>query len=260
MTPRLRLPDPRRPADHDGAPTTDTDAPKIRLRPRPEPDASISARARRALQPMPLLGAGLILIALIGYWAAYSAGTHRTPILTAARDLPAGQLLKASDLRTSELAGDQSTLDAIVPEADLRTAIGQRLATPVPSGAPLPRRALADQGAPAPALTLAVPALHALGGQLKPGDRVTVLATTGADGGQATARAIARDLPVLTVGDPGSAVDAGATVAVTVELPDPALATRLALANNAGKIDLLREGASGKDAAIPSATTENDAP
>jgi hypothetical protein len=106
------------------------------------------------------------------------------------------------------------------------------------------------------AFTLVVPALRALGGSLRAGDRVTVLATF-ESGTAAQARAIARGLRVLTVGRAPGGLDAStASVAVTVALPDPSVAAALALANSEGKIDLLRDGGKGSTAPIPSANTE----
>ena len=98
------------------------------------------------------------------------------------------------------------------------------------------------------------PALHALGGNLAVGDRVSVLATFTSATGSATARVIARHLVVLAVGQPPTGIDqSSATVPVTVALPDPGVASELALANSVGKIDLLRDGGN-TTAAIPAAT------
>ena len=103
-------------------------------------------------------------------------------------------------------------------------------------------------GGPA-AFTLAVGEIHALGGDLLPGDRVSVLATFTSPSGTASSRVVARGLVVLAVGQPPAGLDpASATIPVTVALPDPAVATELALANNVGRLDLLRDGA---DAAAP---------
>ena len=66
-------------------------------------------------------------------------------------------------------------------------------------GAPLPLASVAAGGAEPAGFTLVVPALRALGGSLRAGDRVTVLATF-ESGTVAQARAIARGLRVLTVG------------------------------------------------------------
>jgi len=65
---------------------------------------------------------------------------------------------------------------------------------------------------------------------------------------------LARHLVVLSVGQPPTGVDASSTtVPVTVALPNPSIASELALANSIGKIDLLRDG-SNTTAAIPAAT------
>jgi Flp pilus assembly protein CpaB len=211
-----------------GAPPAEAAA---RLRPR-DPDAVAAPalpRARRLLQPLPLLGLLLVLVALVGYWSVYRASTKRTPVLVAARGLSAGSVLRAGDVRTGELAADGRTMGALVP-------LGARAAAPS-------------------AFTLVVPALHALAGSLQPGDRVTVLATYGSGSGQARTRPIARGLEVLAVGTPPSGIDSSAaSIPVTLALPDPALASALALANSDAKLDLLRESGRARTAPIPPAS------
>ena len=227
-----------------------------RLRPR-DPDAAAApiSGARRLLQPLPLLGLLLVLVALVGYWSVYRASTKRTPMLVAARALSAGAVLRAGDVRTGELAGDGRTMGALVPERELDSLMGRTLTAPVPAGAPLPRAALGASAAAPSAFTLVVPALHALAGSLQPGDRVTVLATYGSGSGQARARPIARGLEVLAVGAPPSGLDSSAvSIPVTLALPDPAVASALALANSDAKLDLLRESGRARTAPIPPAS------
>jgi len=229
--------------------------PQVRLR---NPDEVTSARPsvrRRLGRPLPLIGVLLVVAALAGYWSVYSATTERTPVLVAAHDLQAGTVVRPSDLRTAELAGDARTLASLVPERELETVHGRELATPVPQGAPLARASVAPGGSGPAAFTLVVPALHALGASLRPGDRVTVLATFDSGPAGAQARAIARGLRVLTVGEAPEGLDrASASISVTVALSDPSLAAGLALANSEGKIDLLREGGRGRTAPIPPAS------
>jgi Flp pilus assembly protein CpaB len=226
---------------------------QLRLR-SPEDVAPARPSVRRRLaRPLPLIGVLLIIVALTGYWSVYSTTTGRTPVLVAAHDLQAGAVLRPSDLRTAELASDAGTMASLVPERELETVLGQELAAPVPEGAPLARASVASGRPKAAAFTLVVPALRALGGALRPGDRVTVLATfdSGA-GGQA--RAIARGLRVLTVGAAPEGLDrTSASIPVTVALSDPSLAAGLALANSEGKVDLLREGAGASTVPIPPA-------
>jgi Flp pilus assembly protein CpaB len=229
-------------------------APRLRPRDATAPPAATPSRARRFLQPVPLAGALLILLALIGYWSVYSSTTERTPVLVATHDLPAGTVLRPGDLRTGELAGDASVLGVIVPERELDRVVGTRLGSPVGRGAPLTRAAISAESPAASALTLSVPALHALGGDLEPSDRVTVLATFGSGSGRAHTRVIARGLEVLAVGRAPAGLDGEtATVPVTVALTDPSGASALALANADAKLDLLLEGGKAGTAPIPPA-------
>lgn len=229
----------------------------LRLRPRASEAPSVGGQPRtgRLLQPLPLAGALLVLVALVGYWSVYRASTNRTPMVVAAHSLSAGTVLRANDLRTGELAGDERTISALVPERDLDSVLGHTLATAVPAGAPLPRAALAGPLTASSAFTLVVPGLHALAGALAPGDRVTVLATYGSGSGRAHTRAIARGLQVLSVAStPSGIASASASVPIALALPDASLASSLALANSIAKIDLLREGGRARTAPIPPAS------
>lgn len=228
------------------------EAPLLRPRIAEESRTPKGAGARRLLQPLPLVGVVLVLIALVGYWSVYRATTERTPVLVAAHDLTAGTVLQPSDLRAVELAGEAEFMAGLVPDGELDAVLGSRLGVALESGLPLPRGSLAEPAPAPPALTLAVPALHAVGGTLRPGDRVTVLATFGSE-----ARAIARGLEVLAVGGAPEALDPNsATIPVTVAVRQSSLASVLALANAEGKIDLLREGSERNADPIPPARAE----
>lgn len=239
----------------------DTPAPQVRLRAPYESATPVTARVRRAARPLPLIGAGLVLIALIGYLAVYGASTKRTAVLITTQTLQPGSVLSATDLRVAELSGDSSLISGLEPGGALQQVVGQRVISGLPAGTPLARSALSAEVSSGAQMTLAVSALHALGGALQPGDRVTVLATFGASTSQARTRAIARGLQVISVG----AVQTGeqpstATVPVTVTLSSPQAASALALASETGKIDLLRESASPSNAAIPEATEAGSGP
>ena len=212
---------------------------------------------RRVVRPLPLAGLALVLIALIGYWSVYSATTSRTLVLVPTRDLPAGAVLRASDIRAAELAGDDAVVGSAVEERGLHGVIGRRLAAPVAADVPLPRSALAAPTRSASAFTLAVPAIRAVGGSIQPGDRVAVLATFGAGSGGARTRVIARALEVLAVGPNGGSLDRReATIPVTVALPEPSSVSELALANDDATISLLLEGARGATDPIPPAGSD----
>lgn len=243
-------------ADDDGSrppalAAVELERPRIRTRPDRNGSSQPRRRPRRLLQPLPLAALLLILLALIGYWSVYARTTHRTQVLVAAHALPAGRVLRASDLADTGLAASRGVLATLVPASEQRLLVGRALKEPVAAGAPIPAAALASARSGGASITLAVPVQHALGGQLAPGDRVTVLATYIGASGQAQTRAVARDLEVLDVGS-ASGFNANAqTIPVTVALPNPSLASALALANEAGKLDLLRESGSGSSAPIP---------
>jgi Flp pilus assembly protein CpaB len=251
--PKLRLRRPARPQDLDGQP------PKL----APSRTAALGLRSpagllRRIAQPLPLIGIALIVIAAVGYLAvAASSRTKRSEVVVVARSFPAGTRLTARDLRTVRLSAGANLLTELVPASGEPSLLGRRLAVPVLAGMPLARANVAAAGGGPAAFTLAVPALHAVGGNLAVGDRVSVLATFTSAAGSATTRVIARDLVVLSVGQAPAGIDqSSATVPITVALPKPTLASQLALANSVGKIDLLRDGAD-TTAAIPSASASS---
>lgn len=253
--PRLWTQGLERGADADVQPSANG-RPHVRLRSPEKAEGARLSIPRRLARPLPLVGVALVLAALAGYWSVYSATTARTPVVAAAHDLQAGAILRVSDLHTAELAGDAQAMAALVPESELEAVLGRELAAPVARGAPLPRASVATRSSGPAALTLVVPALRALGGSLHPGDRVTVLATFESGAG-ARARAVARGLRVLEVGQPPEGFNSdSASIPVTVALSDPSAAAALALANSEGKIDLLREGANGRTAPIPAASAQ----
>lgn len=233
--------------------------PRPRLRPETD-GAPPEPRRTRRLQPLPVAAAMLILLALAGYLSVYQQTTRRTPVLIAARALPAGTVIRRSDLATAGLAGNASVLATLIPAGDAGSVTGRTVSSAVAAGAPVPAAALAPPGRGVASLTLAVPLVHALAGGLVPGDRVTVLATYTNAQGAALTRVVARDLEVLAVGSAAGFDAATQTIPVTVALPDPSRATALALANETAKIDLLREPGAGSSAPIPSASTSQAAP
>jgi Flp pilus assembly protein CpaB len=224
-------------------------------RPADRSGRALSGWLRRLAQPLPLIGISLLVIAAVGYLAvAAGSRTRSSQVVVAARNLPAGTRLSPSDLRLVKLSAGQSLLAQFVPASAEPALLGRRLAAPLLAGLPVGRASLAAPGAGLAAFTLTVPALHALGGNLTVGDRVTVLATFTSQTGAASARVLARNLTVLSIGQPPAGLDANSTtVPVTVALSNPSIASALALANSAGKIDLLRDG-SNVTAAIPAAT------
>lgn len=252
--PRISLP------TRGAAPASNGGPPQVQLR-RPKAAAtgaandSTTQQMGRRVQPLVVAGVVLILIALLGSWGVLNASTKRTPILVTTRALAAGTVLSSGDLRTAELGGDSSVIASLVPERELLQTVGRRLSSALPAGAPLPSGALAASASEGSAMTLAVPDFDVTGAALQSGESVTVLATFGAGSGQATTKAVARGLRIVSVGElPPNADPSTATVPVTVAVSNPSIASSLALANEDAKLDLLLEGSAGSTAPIPQAS------
>src|SRR6266404_4692648 len=121
------------------------DVARPRLRSRPDQDGSPKRHTpqHRLMQPLPLAAVLLILLALIGYWSVYNQTTKRTQVLVATHALPAGRVLRASDLTRTGLAADRQVLATFLPAAEQSLLLGRALKTPVAAGAPIPQTALA---------------------------------------------------------------------------------------------------------------------
>ena len=74
------------------------------------------------------------LLVVLGYSAA---AARRTPVLVAAHNLPAGAVVRASDLRSSRIGADGDVLAALVTVSQEQAVVGRRLAVPVGAGEPL---------------------------------------------------------------------------------------------------------------------------
>jgi len=122
-----------------------------------------------------------------------------TPVVVAARDLPAGVALSDSDLTTAAFATGTAPAGLV----DAATATGRTLAAPLTAGEPV-----TDVRLVAPSLLEGYPGLVALPlrvpdsdtvALLRVGDRIDVLATD--PGGSGTTR-VAHDVPVLALPEP----------------------------------------------------------
>jgi Flp pilus assembly protein CpaB len=242
--------------------TGEAGVPRLRLRAPLAGSSPVSGSSiRRFAKPLPLAGLLLTLLALIGYVAVYEAGRQHTTVLIAAHSLPAGTVIGEGDLRSGQLAGDHTVLAALVPAGERSQILGQRLSVGVPAGVPLPAAGFSEHQSPTSTMTLDIPEFDVTGIGLSAGDRVTVLATYGAGSGSASTRPIARDLEVLSVGEPAANADpATTTVPVAVAVANPSDASTLALANEDAKLDLLLEGHGALTAAIPSASQGGGVP
>lgn len=121
------------------------------------------------------LGLALVVTAILGGTALLrSAGAGHT-VLAAARDLPSGAPLAEADLapvRVRLPAAQLATYARPRPEA-----IGAHLTTGVPAGALIPDAWLVRAGTPGDLIDYPVPVEQAGIPELRPGDRVSVVAS-----------------------------------------------------------------------------------
>jgi hypothetical protein len=180
----------------------------------PETDAAFNGSTKLSGQPIALARLprrrrpGMIALAvalagagILASTAVYSATNHREPVLVAQADVPAGALITAADVGTASVsvgAGVQ-----VIPAGQLSQVVGQVAGSALHPGMLLTAAELARQRPPAPGQVL-VPlpvrpsALPASG--LRPGDRVLVVPTPGAQGQSGSANAApALSVPVAGV-------------------------------------------------------------
>src|SRR5215469_9554492 len=83
-------------------------------------------RPRRA-DPRAFIGVFLTLAALAGSVAFWVSATDARPVLIAAHDLPAGSILRASDMSVAYVHADDAVYRAALPADMLESLVGQRL-------------------------------------------------------------------------------------------------------------------------------------
>lgn len=183
-------------------------------------------RLRRAVLARRRLLAALCTAAAVaaGLQAASPPPPARTPVLTAARDIGAGVVVSAADLRRTPYAPDTVPAGVLTAES---AAVGRTTTGPVRTGEPMTDARLVTssllEGYPG---LVAVPVRIGDAGSvrlLRVGDRVTLLAAD--PQGQDAARVVGRDVPVLAI-PRESDQSPGLTNGALVVLGVPETATR----------------------------------
>jgi Flp pilus assembly protein CpaB len=194
-----------------------------------------------------LAGGFLIAVAAVGVFAAHSRATA-LPVRTfvvAAHALEPGATLTAADLAVVEVSvGDGATLADQGLFTDRAPLVGARTVGPIGAGEFIQASSVVRRrgGADAHEVSLAIEPARAVGGKLRPGERVHVVATFGA-GGDAYSAVVVRAARVIAIdgGGGGLADTRTLTITLAVATGDDALA--VAHAVDAGKLTLVRAGA-----------------
>ncbi len=221
-------------------------------------------RARRLAKPgwanlRTVLGLLLFMAALVVGRSILEGARTTVQVWAAATDLRGDQSLTQAHLTPAEvkLPADVAAVYATAAD-DLDGAVVLR---PIAAGELIPR-AWISTGAPATAgrsMTIPVAPEHAVGGRLRPGDRIDVYATFDSGDVRARTSVLVRGVEVLYVVEAGGLVVGdesvvGLTVAVT-----PAEAARLAFAIRTAEVDVaLVSGSSGDEG--PATVSAEDFP
>ncbi|MDP9389220.1 MAG: RcpC/CpaB family pilus assembly protein [Actinomycetota bacterium] len=169
------------------------------------------------------------------FYLRATGGPEGVLVAVAARDIAAGEAVGAGDFRFSEVATSSRVLATLVPRKDLAALDGAIATRGIVEGSPLLR---ADLVAPAAggvqrAMSLPVEREHAVGGALRPGDRVDVI--DGAEGSYVVTNTEVLAVPNLSSGTLSATGDYAITIAV-----DAQGALRLAAAIAGGKVEVVR--------------------
>lgn len=194
---------------------------------------------------------GLLLfsIAFFGAQRLMADARATAPVLVAARDLPSDHTLTAADLVRAEVALPPELMTRYAPAA--RDLAGATLSRPVAQGEMIalswvaPGRYVGEGRA----MTIPITAEHAVGGDLRTGDRVDILATF--DSGDVRARTVlvAEGLEIVRPVEAGGLVTGEASVVGVTVLVAPQQAAELTFALRSADLDVVRvEGAAGTGA------------
>lgn len=191
------------------------------------------------------------VVAAVANYAALTGGEGRMSVLVADAEIAAGDPLDAAALSTAAIDPAGSLGDRLVGASERSDLDGAVAATRVETGEPLRRSDVQEAAAPGGQRAMSVPvdAPHAVGGALRPGDRVDLIETNGTE-----AAYLVTDAQVLAVpegGDGGLKGLSGFSVTIAVGADE---ALELAEAIHEGELDVVR--ATGADPADSAAATE----
>jgi hypothetical protein len=206
-----------------------------------DPTSPAAARLRQPKWTDARLVAGvlMVLVAVVAGAAVVSAADKSVQVWAVRRSLRAGTTLARNDLvaRRVRLFGADRERYLDVRRGD---PAGRVLNRDLGDGDLLPRSALGDRAAARATRVLGLPLsrAHALGGDVRHGDHVDVIATRKTSGGGFVTYAVARDVLVVDVSKPSGGFGAGRNDLVVKIEVDPAQALPIAAALQSAELDL----------------------
>ncbi len=176
--------------------------------------------ARRRVDLRVVVGVFLMLLAVFGGATVIRHANTRTDVLVVARPVSPGQVLTDGDLRVAEVGLDPS-MQGVVPASDQAAVTGRVAGQPLRPGELLSRYDLASSSIPRGFVAMSIPAKpeQAVGGELRSGDHVAVIATYGAGQPQARTATILPDVVVHSVGPESDFGGGNAALVITLLVP-----------------------------------------
>lgn len=192
-------------------------------------------------------GGFLVAVATVGVFAAHSRATAvpTRSFVVAGRTLEPGTRLVASDLRVAEVAvADGAALADRGLFTERGALIGAVTVGPIGAGEFVQASAVVRRTGPSDAheISLAIEPARAVGGALRAGERVHVVATFGA-GADAYSTVVVRSAQVVAVEGAGGGLADTRTLTITLAVTTGDEAIAVAHAVDAGKLTLVRAGA-----------------
>lgn len=200
--------------------------------------ASPRRRRLRTRVPGTLVLAAVAGLAATIIYVVEASGSSPSLVAVADRDIPAGEPLAVADLRFVELNGADAVVGILLGPGDVENLEGAVATRSIPTGGLVSRHDLSPEASAERhrAMSIPVDAEHAVGGALRPGDRVDVI-----DGGASPSPVyVLADAEVLAVANPSTSGLGGTRqYSLTVSV-DAESAVRVAAAIVRGKIEIVR--------------------
>lgn len=221
------------------------------------PDGAGGARRLGRRRTLPggraVVGGFLVALAAVGVFAGYTSATADTrhPFLVARRDLPLGHRVVASDLAALPMDLPARLRGRVYRDA--AALVGAVVIGPVAAGELVQSSAVVRATGDGPGerqISFPIESARAVGGGLRRGEFVDVLATygTGADG---FTTAVVRGARVADRSQARGSLSDGGTEVITLVLPRPDDALAVAHAVSSGTVMLVRGGPPPTDALEP---------
>ena len=186
-------------------------------------------------------GVVLVAISIVGGLRLTRAPEPATRVYVASTDLDAGHVLSRDDLQVGEVRASDGVLGGLARWRRGGPPTGLPLRVPVHKGAAVSVDALGTAVAAGREITIPVTPDHALGGEVRAGDRIDLFATFDKGTDAARTMTVARSATVHGVvrSDGLFGQHAGAVTALTLDVkPDVAVAVAFAARN--AELDVVR--------------------